>query len=148
MALIKQKHTPFLIIIAGAGNLGTAIINGVSLRVGEDIAIDRNEAALLSSGIYQSVVGDATDISTLRDAGADHARSLIAATGSDSTNMMIAQMAKEIFNIKSTICCLQNPAHDDICRSLGISSICPAIIAARRVSDMLCTAYERECSDI
>src|SRR2546426_1970675 len=117
------------VLIAGGGKAGA---NGMRtlLRNGHEATIieqDRNRFERLESEFeHQAMQGDATELFVLEKAGVKRPPDLVLAlTGDDEDNMVIAQIAKEKYAVPKVIARVNDPrnqAHFDL---LGISpTIC------------------------
>jgi len=102
------------LIVAGAGKLGRRVAQIVKERHAV-VVIERDETrcayieGLLKTAV---VLGDACDPSVLLSAGADRADVLVAATGEDEDNLVIALLAKNEFKIKKVIGAVRNPKNE------------------------------------
>ncbi|MFH1768990.1 MAG: NAD-binding protein [Candidatus Omnitrophota bacterium] len=103
------------IIIAGAGRLGMLLAQ----KVGEDkhriAIIDKEESVCdqLAEEFRDVLIihGDATHPDILREARIDKADVLVSTTSSDADNIIICNIAKEVFTIKRTVARVNNPKH-------------------------------------
>lgn len=99
------------IIVAGAGKLGRRIAEIIKEKQ-TVVVIERDEERcryieeLLCVPV---ILGDACDPVVLLDAGADHADVIVAATGEDEDNLVMAMLAKKEFKIKKVIAAVRNP---------------------------------------
>jgi len=84
-----------------------------------------------------ALLGDGTDPEVLRKAGIQEADAFVSVTEGDNRNVMAAQIAKHIFNVKRVICRIYDPLRRDIYESLGIESISPTTIFAQLLKDKL-----------
>ena len=138
----KKKKKGGYIIIAGCGRLGANLANTLS-NVGENvIIIDKDQDAFRKlspsfSGI--TLTGDATEISVLHNAEIEKAIAVISLTNHDSTNIMVAQLAKEMFNISEVIARLYDPERECVYQEFGIDTICPAVLSMKEIDKMLTT---------
>lgn len=94
------------IVILGAGRVGFNVAKELSLG-GNDVSIvdtSKNALTQVSERLdVKSVLGHASDISVLKEAGAEDADIIIAVTSSDEMNMTACQISDFIFNIKTKI---------------------------------------------
>lgn len=122
-----------LVVIVGCGRLGGLLASRLSLRGMEVVVVDVREGAFenLSPEFSGSrVTGDATELAVLRQAGASGASTIIAATRDDNTNMMVAQVAKNILGVRHAVARVFDPAREAIYHSLDIETVCPTTLAA------------------
>ena len=85
----------------------------------------------------ETVVGTGIDEDVLRKAGIEHADAFIAVTNWDNTNVMAAQVAKEIFDVPRVICRIYDHLREEVYRELGLETICPTLLDAKLIQDML-----------
>lgn len=64
--------------------------------------------------------GDACEVRVLVEFGIKRADMVIAVTGDDEDNLVICQVAKEAYGIKTTIARINNPRNEELFRALGI----------------------------
>ena len=111
------------VIIVGAGNVGHYLAH----RLFEDkhtIALvekDRATCDRIGQEIDILVVnGDGCEISILQAAGIERADVLAAVTGSDEDNLVICQLAKEVFHIDRTVARVNDSRNEHIFNELGV----------------------------
>jgi trk system potassium uptake protein TrkA len=121
------------IVIVGCGRLGSHLANQLS-RVGHSVVvIDAQEETFndLSpdfSGFR--VVGDATQIAVLKEAKLQRADVFFATTHGDNVNLMVAQVARKLFNVPHVLARVFDPRRERVYDQLGIETICPTSVAA------------------
>lgn len=91
-----------------------------------------------------SVVADGTDPDRLREAQTESASAVIAVTNHDNTNIMIAELAREVFGVQRVIARLYDPESEAVYRKLGIDTICPSVLSAKEIDRLLDRAGARE----
>ena len=125
----KENHRN--IVIVGCGRLGSALASNLSDQNENVLIVDCNEESLetlpQTYGGF-SLEGDGTDTDILKLAGIQKADILIAATGDDNTNIMIAQIAKECFGVKTVVARVDDTSSDAVCSPIGIMAISPALL--------------------
>jgi trk system potassium uptake protein TrkA len=132
----KGKYT----IIVGCGRLGASLANQLSDKGENVLVIDRDEQSFrkLSQDFGGlTVKGDGTEIPVLNDVNIRKASSVIAVTNHDNTNVMIAQIAKEVFHIDNVIARLYDPDRECVYREFQINTICPVVLSSARVGQMM-----------
>ncbi|WP_336359879.1 potassium channel family protein [Haladaptatus sp. ZSTT2] len=113
------------IVIVGAGDIGTPLIEIATAGGNEVVVIERDEAkAELVASSFDCLVihDDATVKDTLLDAGADRADALISTTDQDATNIMVCLLSKEL-SIPKIVSVVHNPDHMDIFRQIGVNTM-------------------------
>jgi len=127
-----MKHNLYIVIV-GCGRLGSDLANRLS-NVGHSVVvIDRNETTFedLSPGFSGfRVMGDATQVSILKEAKLKLADVFFATTHEDNVNLMVAQIAQKIFNVPHVLARVFDPKREQVFTKLGVDTICPTSVAA------------------
>ena len=149
MKLFSQKKTNDYIIIIGCGRLGANLANTLSNENGNVLIMDTAKHAFrrLSADFGGlAVVGDGIDLDALKSAQIEKASAVIAVTNDDNTNIMIAQLARDMFHVQRVIARLYDPERETVYQELGIDTICPAVLSAKEVDKLLehCSKEEPE----
>ncbi|WMX16254.1 MULTISPECIES: Trk system potassium transporter TrkA [unclassified Aureispira] len=141
------------IIIAGAGAVGFHLAELLSKENQDITLIDYNSRVLEHAATHLDVMtlkGDATSTSVLKEAQASTANLFIAVTTSESTNLLLAILAKQA-GAQKTIARVNNPEYFEAAQlesfqSLGIDSlISPQLLAAQEVERLL---NQGSCTDV
>ena len=125
-----MKH---YIVIVGCGRLGSLLANHLSGKGNNVVVIDRNHKAFerLSTDFSgYRIVGDATEQSVLREANISEADFCFSATQNDNINLMVAQIARTIFEVPHVLARISDPAREAIYREFGIQTISPTQLTA------------------
>lgn len=147
MRLFLSKEKDDYTIIVGCGRLGANLANTLSDRGGSVIIIDNsNDAFRKLSPSYGglTLTGNATEISTLSEAQIEKASAVVTVTNNDNTNIMVAQIAKELYHIQHVIARLYDPERDCVYREFDIETICPAVLSAKEIDKLLNMPVARE----
>ena len=111
------------VIIVGAGNVGHYLAHRL-FGDKHTIALvekDRAMCDLIGQELDILVVnGDGCEISILQAAGIERADVLAAVTGSDEDNLVICQLAKEVFHIDRTVARVNDSRNEHIFNELGV----------------------------
>ncbi len=94
------------ILIVGAGRVGTSVAENLVSEHNDITVIDDDPsrlADLQERFDLRGVVGDGTQVSTLRRAGAEDADLLIACAASDAVNLVACKIARKLFNVPRRI---------------------------------------------
>ncbi|MBU0995181.1 MAG: TrkA family potassium uptake protein [Proteobacteria bacterium] len=121
------------IVIVGCGRLGSYLANHLSRMGHSVVVIDSNEETFndLSSDFSGfRVMGDATQIGILKEAKLKQADVLFATTHEDNVNLMVAQIAHKLFNVRHVLARVFDPRREQVYEQLGIETICPTSVAA------------------
>jgi trk system potassium uptake protein TrkA len=121
------------IVIVGSGRLGSHLANQLS-HVGHSVVvIDKDESTFddLSSDFSGfRVQGDATQMAVLKEAKLKRADVFFATTHEDNVNLMVAQVARKVFNVPHVLARVFDPRRQQVFEQLGIETICPTSVAA------------------
>lgn len=147
MGLFSNKKKRDYSIIAGCGRLGANLACALYDRGTNVLIIDSNEEAfgkLSPSFGGLTYVGDAMEIFVLDEADIKNATVVAAVTNNDNTNILIAQLAKELFHLPHVIARLHDPEKECVYRELGIDTIFPGVLSAKEVDRILNIGYQTE----
>jgi len=123
------------IIVVGCGRLGSLLANRLSGLGHSVVMIDRNETAfgkLTAEFSGFQIVGDAVELEVLRQAKVEQADYFLATTQDDNVNLMVAQVAKTIFEVPAVIARVFDPSREAIYAEFGVTTISPTKLAADR----------------
>lgn len=84
-----------------------------------------------------AMVGTGIDEDVLRLAKVDHADAFAAVTDDDNTNIMASQIAKGVFGVRRVVTRIYDATREDIYNALGLETICPTVLGATRIKEML-----------
>jgi len=123
---------PMRVIIVGGGQVGRALAERLEDRGENVVIVDEDEAAVesLRNDGFAAVIGDGTDTEVLRKSGAENAKILVAATGDDDTNLLVAQLSKTNFDVEKILAKANDSDNVDAFEDLGVSTISAAMSAA------------------
>jgi trk system potassium uptake protein TrkA len=113
------------LVIVGAGDIGSPLLEIATAGGNEVVVIERNEErAERASRQYDCLVinDDATSKDTLQDAGADRADALISTTDQDATNIMVCLLAQEL-EVPDIVSVVHNPEHMNVFRQIGVNTM-------------------------
>jgi len=80
---------------------------------------------------------DGTDTDELRSAGADSARIVVAATGDDDANLLVAQLAESKFDVETIIARANNPDNVDAFEDLGVRTVSSSLATAWGIDNII-----------
>ncbi|AUG57036.1 MAG TPA: TrkA family potassium uptake protein [Ruminiclostridium sp.] len=128
------------VIIIGCGKVGSRFANVLS-EEGHDVVIidsDSNSFKLLSpdfNGI--TLTGVPIDQDVLKKAGINTADALAAVTPDDNINIMVCQVAKEIFKVPKVIARIYDPSREHVFHHFGLETICPTDISVNVIKSII-----------
>ncbi len=135
----RRKHSGYTVII-GCGRLGASLANAISDKEASVMMVDRDERAFRKLGTAYgglTLTGDATDIAVLRSAEIGRADIVVSVTNDDNTNIMVAQIARNVYHIPNVICRLYDPEREIVYKEFGIDTICPTVLSTREIDRLL-----------
>ncbi len=147
MKIFESRKPNDYIIIIGCGRLGANLANTLSDNNGNVLIMDTCKESFrrLSSNFGGlSVVGDGTDLDALESAQIQKASAVIAVTNDDNTNIMVAQLARDMFHVDRVIARLYDADRDTVYQEFGIDTICPAVLSAKEVDKLLENFKQKE----
>ena len=126
------------LIIVGGGNEGFHLVE--NLRENHYVTLIEKELEvskkLAGSANILVIQGDGCDPVTLKQAGVSKADVVAAVTGFDVDNLVVCQMAKDIFNVKRTVAKVNDPKNEKIFNKLGVDvAIGSTSIIAKIIED-------------
>jgi trk system potassium uptake protein TrkA len=128
------------IIIVGCGRVGSELAQLLGSEGHDVVIIDRDENSFARLGkAFNGItlVGNGFDIDVLKAAGIDKCDAFCAITDSDNTNLVAAQVAKEMFKVSKTIARVYDPIRANIYHSLGLNIISGTMLFAARIRDTI-----------
>jgi voltage-gated potassium channel len=123
-------------IICGAGRVGRSAARELARRPVPFVVIEQNEAkATRYGGDWLTIVGDATQEQTLRDARIERARGLVAATTTDATNLYIVLTARGLNpKLKIIARASEEDAEKHLVTAGADSVVSPYLFAGQRIA--------------
>jgi trk system potassium uptake protein TrkA len=113
------------LIIVGLGGIGKNLVDIATKDKNDVVVIDELEKRckeIAEKYDVLTIVGDATQKSTLEEANAQRANALIATTSDDADNLMMALTAKEL-GTKNTIAVVNQEEHVDMFKKANVSML-------------------------
>lgn len=102
------------VVIAGAGSVGSSIAKELLSHQHEVLLIDEKPEVVGRSGLLGAkwLIGDACELTTLKDARLEEADVMVSATGDDKVNLVVSLLAKSEFGVGRTVGRVNNPKND------------------------------------
>ncbi len=130
---------PMRVLIIGGGTVGRALADRLEDRGENVIVIEQDEEMVerARNAGHTVHIGDGTDTDVLQAAGAGNAKTLVAATGDDDVNLLVAQLANSRFEIETVIARVNNPNNVEAFEDLGVKTISPTMATAQALDDLI-----------
>lgn len=138
--LKKERFVIMNILVVGCGKVGSRLASVLS-RQGHDVSIVSNneeEFDLLSSDFNGFTThGVPIDQEILKKAGIENCDAVAAVTREDNINIMVSQMAREIFNVPKVLARIYDPRRGDVFSHFGLHTVCPTNLTVSSVCSAL-----------
>src|SRR5216684_1829452 len=123
-------------IICGAGRVGRSAARELARRPVPFVVVEQNETkAARFGGEWLTLVGDATQEQTLREAHIERARGLVAATTTDATNLYIVLTARGLNpGLKIIARASEEDAGKHLLKAGADSVVSPYLFAGQRIA--------------
>ena len=120
------------VVILGCGRVGSGMARSLAAQGHHVTVIDKDPDAFRRLG--ESFAGDVVrglgiDADVLEEAGIRSADAFLAVTSGDNSNVMAAQMAKELYTVPKVLCRVYDPVRAHAYHQLGIQTICPTTVS-------------------
>lgn len=128
------------IVVVGCGRLGALLASHLSTKGHRVVIIDAQQPALSKLSAEFSgfkLIGDATEMDVLRQAKVSQADCLLAVTDRDNINLMVAQVARTLFEVPRVIARVYDPTREAIYNEFGIDTISPTQLSASALLEIL-----------
>lgn len=138
---MRKEDLPTMnILIIGCGRVGSRLASALS-QMGHDISVlDRDETAFDAldedfDGITH--VGIPIDQDVLRRAGIEGCDAVVSVTSQDTVNLMVAQLAQEIFKVPQVLSRVYDPVREEVFSEFGLSTVCPTNLSVDAIISSL-----------
>lgn len=143
--LTSRREELGTVILAGGGETGITVARSLE-GLDADVRIierDRARARELAARFprFQVLHGDATDMTLLKAERCGRARSFVALTGHDETNLMASLLAQEL-GVRQVVPMVQRAETTHLWRRLGLSQVfSPRSLAYERIHEYIESGY-------
>ena len=135
------------VIIVGCGKVGSNLAKELSVNNHDVVVIDSDpdKFSQLGSGFNgKTILGVPVDENILLEAGIEKADAVAAVSPDENLNIMVSQIAKEVFHVPRVIPRVYDPERDIFFQQLGLNTMCLTGIAVAHVKKIL----EQKSGDI
>lgn len=130
---------PMRAIIVGGGKVGRDLAERLEAR-GENVVILENDETIVENARnagHAVRIGDGSDIDVLRSAGAEKASTVVAATGDDDVNLLVAQLASTTFDTDRVIARVNNPNNVDAFSDLDVETVSSTMATSWAIDSLI-----------
>ncbi|NHN41932.1 potassium transporter [Halorubellus sp. JP-L1] len=123
---------PMRVIVVGGGKVGRALAERLEDR-GENVVLVEDDEVVVERARDAGFTvhdGDGTSTDVLRDAGAENAKIVVAATGDDDANLLVAQLAKSKFDVETVLARANQPDNVEAFEDVGVRTISSTMATA------------------
>ena len=141
------------VIVVGCGRVGSRLAGMLSDKGANVCVVDKRAEPFNNLGRSfngSTIQGIGYDEDTLIKAGIEDCDVLAAVTESDNANLMVAEVAKRLYDVPHVIARLYNPDHENAYMQLGIDYVCGTSLVAEEVFSKAVSGHgaPKENSDI
>lgn len=133
-------------MIVGCGRVGAALALQLAAEGHDVTVVDQSLQSFNRLGEDfggHMVVGNGLEEGTLRRAGIEHADCFASVTNGDNRNLMMAQVAKNVFGVARVITRLYDPIRAEVFRELGVETFCSTAIGSGIITEYFDTGRNR-----
>ena len=135
------------IVVVGCGKVGSSLAKKLQ-RDGHDVAVvdeaEERFERLGDSFDGITVAGVPFDEEVLKAAGIEGCDALAAVTQDDNINIMVGQVARELFSVPTVITRIYDPARKDVFVHFGLHTVCPTNLTVDAITQSLTTGSARQ----
>ncbi len=130
---------PMRTIIIGGGRVGRALAERLEERDEDVVIIDNDEQAVeeLRADGFSVRHDDGASQEVLEAVGAGNAKVVAAATGEDDVNLLIAQLAKNTFDVETVVARVNQPGNVDAFEDLDVEAISAGMSVAWSMDNVI-----------
>ena len=130
---------PMRVLVIGGGRVGKELASRLTERGENVVILERDDAVAKKrrSEGFTVRTSNGTDVEELRAAGAEQAKTVIAATGDDDTNLLVAQLVRAKFQTEDVIARVNKPDNRDAFEELGVEAVSASTATAWAIDNLV-----------
>jgi len=135
----KLKVIPMRVLVIGGGRVGQELAERLEER-GENVVViekDASAAEELRNHGFTVRTDDGADVEGLRQAGAERAKTVVAATGDDDKNLLVAQLSSSKFEVENVIARVNEPDNVEPFKELGVETVSASSSTAWAIDNLI-----------
>ena len=126
------------ILVVGGGKIGYHLVRTL-LSEGHEVAVIEKDTRVCEQIAERFDVmvqnGDGTNPTLLAEAGCERADVVVSVAGRDQDNLVVCQIAQDIFNVKRTIARINDPRNEELFRLQGVNALISVTSAVANMID-------------
>ena len=129
-------------LVVGCGRVGSSVARRLAALNWDVTVVDEKEDALgrLGDGWRGAfMVGHGMDAKLLEKAGIEGADAVVVSTNGDNTNIVVAQVAKQRFEVPLVVVRILDPIRAQFYAQQGMKVVCPTQTAIDQLTDSVLT---------
>ena len=129
-------------LVVGCGRVGSSVARRLAALNWDVTVVDEKEEALARLGENWRgafIVGHGMDARLLEKAGIEGADAVVVSTNGDNTNIVVAQVAKQRFEVPLVVVRILDPVRAQFYAQQGMKVVCPTQTAIDQLTDSVLT---------
>jgi trk system potassium uptake protein TrkA len=129
-------------LVVGCGRVGSSVARRLEALNWDVTVVDEKEEALARLGENWRgafIVGHGMDAKLLEKAGIEGADAVVVSTNGDNTNIVVAQVAKQRFEVPLVVVRILDPIRAQFYAQQGMKVVCPTQTAIDQLTDSVLT---------
>jgi NhaP-type Na+/H+ or K+/H+ antiporter len=130
---------PMRVLVIGGGEVSRVLAERLESR-GENVVLIEEDIETVETARNAGFAvhhGDGTDTGVLRSAGAEKAKVVVAATGDDDVNLLVAQLSNSKFTPETILARVNNPSNVEAFEELGVRTISTTLATAQALDNYI-----------
>jgi trk/ktr system potassium uptake protein len=129
-------------LVVGCGRVGSSVARRLAALNWDVTVVDEKEEALARLGENWRgafIVGHGMDAKLLEKAGIEGSDAVVVSTNGDNTNIVVAQVAKQRFEVPLVVVRILDPIRAQFYAQQGMKVVCPTQTAIDQLTDSVLT---------